>query len=811
MIRFLRRLASADAIGLLLIVAAVQAFTFGISSSLRNTDTRYFFWVCLLAVFIALQLNQLRLSGRQASICMIIIGVLGIWIVAAQLFLPLLDLGKVGSRLLPQLIPSIRSHYPIDGTALIGPWHVVMEASTALGLRIQGWLMSLGKPEAINDGLVRSMIWTLIVWLIAAWMGWFTGRRNAVTALLPSILLLALVTSYSEHRVYTLWGMVSILLLMMGIWNYRNHTAQWERKKVDYSDSIRYDVTQAVIFLTLAIGGVAFITPSVSWQDIRDFLRERNQPAQKNEAADILGIRPAPVVTKKVPSQKPALPRDHLLTEGFAQSEKVVMTIRTGELPPIPGSILTDHPPRYYWRSVTYDTYFNVGWVTSAAPPQRFEANTPLIPGLLKGYKALHLDVKMIEPEGKLFWSGVLFSADVPFTVDWRLRPQSNLFADPSELLQSDMFMALSNAKAYRTESYVPLVSEKQLREASTEYPEFIQQHYLPLPEVPPRVRQLAEAITMGKTNPYDKAKAIETYLRETYPYDLNIPAPPEDRDVADYFLFELRRGYCDYYATAMVVLARASGVPARFVSGYSSGEYDAPNAQYVVRELNAHSWAEVYFPRIGWVEFEPTASEPEIERATVAEEQAASTDENADPIARNLLNRFRIEQAIYLLLPIALICLLLMLYFVFIERWVYLRLAPTLAIEKIYRNLYRRGRPLAGARTVAETAYEFKQKLIGKIEMVRKGILVSKLLFSAQNDIEYLTELYQSTLFRQSNMQKQDTKKALQTWKRLRLRLWIARAHLYLVNEILGGLKNFYQHVRRSVHRSKVSNRAGV
>ncbi len=810
MIRFLRRLASADVIGLLLIVAAVQAFTFGISSSLRNTDTRYFFWACVFAVLIALQLNQLQLTGVQASVSMIIIGVLGIWIVAAQLFHPLLDLGKVVLHLLPQLIPSINSHYPIDGTALLEPWHVVTDASTALGLRVQGWLLSLEKPESINDGLVRSMIWTLIVWLIAAWMGWFTGRRNAVTALLPSILLLALVTSYSEHRVYTLWGMVSILLLMMGIWNYRNHTAQWERKKVDYSDSIRYDVTQAVIFLTLAIGGIAFITPSVSWQDIRDFLRERNQPAQKNEAADILGIRPAPVVTKKIPSQKPALPRDHLLTEGFAQSEKVVMTIHTGELPPISNSVLADHPPRYYWRSVTYDTYFNVGWVTSPAPPQRFEANTPLIPGLLKGYKALHLDVKMIEPEGKLFWSGVLFSADVPFTVDWRLRPQSNLFADSSELLQSDMFMALSNAKTYQTQSYVPLVSEQQLRHASTEYPEFIQ-HYLQLPEVPPRVRQLAEAITKDKSNPYDKAKAIETYLRETYPYDLNIPAPPQDRDVADYFLFELRRGYCDYYATAMVVLARASGVPARFVSGYSSGEYDAPNAQYVVRELNAHSWAEVYFPTIGWVEFEPTASEPEIERATVAEEQAASTHENADTIARDLLNQFRIEQTIYLILPIALICLSLMLYFTFVERWIYLRLAPILAIEKIYRNLYRYGRPLAGARTEAETASEFKQKLVHRIESVRKGAILPRLLSRAQNDLEYLTDLYQSTLFRQSNIQKQDAKKALQTWKRLRLWLWIARANLYFVNVILGGLKSSYEHLLSSSRRSKRVSRAGL
>jgi hypothetical protein len=117
------------------------------------------------------------------------------------------------------------------------------------------------------------MVWVLIMWLLSAWMGWFAGRRNAIAALLPSILLLAAVTSYSEYRIYTLWVMVFVLLLLMGVWNYRNHTAQWERRRVDYSDSIRYDVAQAVVLLTLIIGAVAFITPSISWQRIRDYLR----------------------------------------------------------------------------------------------------------------------------------------------------------------------------------------------------------------------------------------------------------------------------------------------------------------------------------------------------------------------------------------------------------------------------------------------------------------------------------------------------------------------------------------------------------
>jgi transglutaminase-like putative cysteine protease len=383
-----------------------------------------------------------------------------------------------------------------------------------------------------------------------------------------------------------------------------------------------------------------------------------------------------------------------------------------------------------------------------------------------------------------LFWSGILFSADVPFTAAWRIRPQSELFVDQSTLLQADMFAALSNTQAYKAESYVPLVTVKSLRQASSKYPEDIQRRYLQLPDsLPQRVRQLAKELTEGKANPYDKAKAIETYLR-TYPYDLNISAPPADQDVADYFLFDLKKGYCDYYATAMVVLARSSGLPARFVSGYSSGDYDAPDAQYVVREMNAHSWAEIYFPEIGWIEFEPTASQPEIDRSSVREEQAAAA-QNPDPVVKQLLDRFRLVKAIYWFSPIAIIFLFIILYYMVIERWQYLRLEPHRAIEKIYRRLYHQGRSLAGERTKAETAHEFTQKLISRIEAAGKPFVFKRIFFNALQDVESLTELYQASLFRQNSIQKSDTKKALKIWKHLRLRLWLARTNVTVLKKV--------------------------
>jgi transglutaminase-like putative cysteine protease len=130
---------------------------------------------------------------------------------------------------------------------------------------------------------------------------------------------------------------------------------------------------------------------------------------------------------------------------------------------------------------------------------------------------------------------------------------------------------------------------------------------YTALPNtVPQRVHDLAMEITAGGETPYDKAKAVETFLRQ-YPYSLDVSAPPAQVDPVDYFLFDLQAGYCDYYASAMVVLLRSAGIPARVGIGYLVQPPDENGVQTVV-QLNAHSWAEVYFADYGWIEFEPTA-----------------------------------------------------------------------------------------------------------------------------------------------------------------------------------------------------------
>jgi transglutaminase-like putative cysteine protease len=771
----IRRLLSADALGLLIVLIALQVFSYGIASSLQATDTTYLFWVCLIAAGMGYALHKRKWHGLLTALVIAVFGLVGVWILGAKVALPLVTLLNSIVGLLAQVIPAIREQIPLDTDAVWEAGSIVMQASSALALRWQSWLIGINSDVRVNDPLIRNLIWTLLMWSLAAWTGWFTAGRSALHALLPAIVVLALVLSYSEYRIEALWLLVFLMLLLMGLWNYKNNTNRWQRRKVDYSDSILYDNTQAVLALAISIGAVAFIMPSISWRDIQEFFRERNS----SEAAEMLGIREQPVAASNTSVQKPSLPREHLLTEGFAQSQELVMAIRTGELPPISNPVITADAPRHYWRSTIYDEYMSAGWLTSYAAPQNYTANTPLIPGLLDGYQPLQMDVQLYQPEGKLFWSGVLYSADIPFRADWRVRPGSNLFAGQTDLLQADLFAAATGADSYHAEAYIPIVTVEELRLASMEYPEEIRGRYLQLPrDLPPRVHELAKEITGEIDNPYDKARAIESYLRTNYPYDLQVPAPPADQDVSDYFLFDLKRGYCDYYATSMVVLARASGLPARFVSGYASGSYDAPSAQYTVRKMNAHSWPEIYFPEIGWIEFEPTASQPEIERAETIEDLPAGS--MSSTTAEKFLFQLTSTKLLYWISPLGILLLLVAVYFTVFERLWILRRKPVDAIGFLYRRYYRMGRSLAGNRTRAETASEFTYKLISRLDEMDKAD--SRGSATPRAEAQQLTNIYLRSLFSNHSVQKGDSGYAFELWKQIRRQLLGARFKSFIL-----------------------------
>ena len=160
--------------------------------------------------------------------------------------------------------------------------------------------------------------------------------------------------------------------------------------------------------------------------------------------------------------------------------------------------------------------------------------------------------------------------------------------------------------ETYEVTSAVSTAQPEQLRRAGRDYPIYVLDLYTRLPgTVPGRVHSLARELTAGHTNPYDRAKAVEAYLK-TLPYNLNIEPPPYDADGVDHFLFDQRQGYSEYFASSMAVLLRSVGIPARVAAGYTLGDEVEPGI-YVVTDSHSHAWVEVYIPGFNWVAFEPT------------------------------------------------------------------------------------------------------------------------------------------------------------------------------------------------------------
>lgn len=185
----------------------------------------------------------------------------------------------------------------------------------------------------------------------------------------------------------------------------------------------------------------------------------------------------------------------------------------------------------------------------------------------------------------------------------------------------------------YQLTASVSSAKPDDLRQVEEEYPTWVWIRYTQLPDdMPPRIAELAREITAGADTPYDKAKSVETWLKNNITYNLAIDPPPFGSDGIDHFLFESREGYSEYFGSAMTVLMRSIGIPARMTTGYTTGNLVDGSNLYLVSDRHSHGWSEVYFPGYGWIAFEPTPGKaipiavPPEEREAIAALQASAS-----------------------------------------------------------------------------------------------------------------------------------------------------------------------------------------
>ncbi len=272
-------------------------------------------------------------------------------------------------------------------------------------------------------------------------------------------------------------------------------------------------------------------------------------------------------------------------------SDAVVMTVEA------------DRPA--FWRGEVYDRWDGRQWTQTPLP---FRAVPTSGPG---GVQPDPLDPTA--GQGELLrqtyriqasYANIVFAAPNPEQV----RSEDQVFQQPDGTMISG---GSGRGSTYTVTSRRVPVTEPVLAAAAGTVPDEIRRRYAAPPQTTDRVVALAKSITTGQTNTLGKIRSIETWMGAHTTYSINAPLSPPDADVVDHFLFVSRQGWCEQVASSEVVLLRAVGVPARLATGFVPGEASALTGVYTVRERDAHSWTEVFFPGVGWQGFDPTASVP--------------------------------------------------------------------------------------------------------------------------------------------------------------------------------------------------------
>ena len=756
-----------------------MSFTVGLGDAIQGGVTWLLTPIAVTGALTSFAFAKSRMKGWKAGGLIALLGVSGIIFHIAHLSPPFVELVKSLIIFRLEIISWVRERIVLpDFTILIEPLTDLGNRTAILLTRTWLWMEGLRRGGLMSDPVAQAFAWSLVVFLLSAWAGWVLGRyRNPLVAFTPVLAILALIADYTGTGFISLWLMLAGTLLLMGLARYDADRVRWQRTGVDFSESIPVDTGTAIILISFALAALAWVIPSFSVKAMVETIRDWGN--DQNKFAESFGLKPAlPAPSRFTPYIAPqGLPRSHLLGSGPELNNIIVMTIRTGEIPPQPPYLNPPAAPRHYWREVTYDRYTGTGWVSSPVEVNPYKANKLLLDINPGSYQLIEQEVKFYEDlGGQLNWTGYLVSVDQPYEVAWRSHTVSPTSSDPFG--DMDMLGAISPVKSFKATSLEARVSADQLRAAVSTYPAWMAK-YLDLPKTTPdRVLALARELTANATTPFDRAQAIETYLRTTYPYTLDISGPPPGRDVADYFLFDLKKGYCDYYATAMVVLARAAGLPARFVSGYASGSYDSENAQYIVTEANAHSWPEIYFPGIGWVEFEPTTGLPPINR----QEQSSYLTLPTVPVEIEKETSFvmLVRTVKSLIEKVAFgffIILLTIVGAIMFESWWLTRQPVHISMTRIFRRMERLGNLVTGSTSV-ETPFEFSGRLASALDSISQKGWQSSIIRPAIKEAELIIGLYVRVSFSQHPLSKTGVTKAIRAWRSLQLRLLFADLH---------------------------------
>ena len=567
------------------------------------------------AILLAIMLMNLAMSLRSAG-WTDGLGVLGFIVLGGFLFglamsytrwsglFPLLQSLVVGTVWVLMLV----GRTPEIPDGVVGVERVVV-----IGQNLWNWFMLLFGESPARSNLVFILELAILMWWLGYLSAWAVFREGRVwRAIIPIGLVLVVNVYFGPASLGFHLAIFIICALLLAVRsNLSEQEINWRIEGIRYPNDIQFDFLRDGFILAVAVMLLAFFLPNAGGNGALasavDPLREPWYDIQQEWG------RLFSTLNYQGGTAGVAAFGDTLTLGGERNlGDAPIMDVRS--------------TAGRYWRAVAFDTFTGRRWLNTGTLIQSVDAANNVITPQFSGREEITHTVTVLAPSGN-----VLFAASQPLRVSLRAEADLKVIERnvKGDLPLAEIAMLhragppLEMGNTYQVVSSLSVATVEDLQGAGEDYPSWVTDLYLKLPDdMSARVGELAKEVTAGAETPYDKALAIESYLRG-FTYNDQIPAPPPGQNAVDYFLFDVKQGYCDYYASSFAMMARTLGIPARVSAGYSQGELLEEAEVYRVREYNAHSWPEVFFPDYGWVEFEPTASEVEIVRKNRQDEQS--------------------------------------------------------------------------------------------------------------------------------------------------------------------------------------------
>jgi transglutaminase-like putative cysteine protease len=493
--------------------------------------------------------------------------------------------------------------------------------------RLQSWFTVLLERRTGGDNYVFLFVLSLLMWVMAYCSAWAIFRWQRVWwAVIFCGLAMMLNNTYAPGSLtgYLIAFLFFALLLVVRT-NVAFYEQEWRIARVAYNSELVFSFLRAGLVISVLAILLAWGTPkAIASRPFEEVWTRLGEPWRRFQDQSSR-------VFQDLNYQNPAR---------YISSDRITQFGGAVSLSDTP-IIDVKSPTGRYWRVMVYHEYASSGWSNTDTDTILIDQNAQLL--AVPEFDLRREITQTVILRQDLGPDGIIVAASQPLRAQVPLRAVVSLVTHEDDLVRSrDMSprfavpgdpsviysrQPLKAGESYQVYSSLSVADAESLRQARTGYPAWVTPRYLQLPDsLPERVRLLAHEITQSASTPYDKAAAIEAYLRNI-PYNTQIAGPHLNQDGVDYFLFEAKQGYCEYYASAMVVMLRSVGIPARYVRGYSQG-VKGDDGLYHVQEKDGHAWPEVFFPGYGWVEFEPTAGQLAVGRPS---SQAAVTPPGED------------------------------------------------------------------------------------------------------------------------------------------------------------------------------------